>query len=72
VLLGQCVDALPQRLRLLLAEVGAPSIEALVALDLLGPVAREVVEEEADESIPAPKGRESRTPTAFLLQTCLF
>jgi hypothetical protein len=45
VLLRQRVDLFAQRVRLLLAEVRAAPVEALVALELLGPVQREVLEE---------------------------
>src|SRR6266550_1781286 len=45
IFLCQRADVFPQRLRLLLAEVGAPLVEALVAFELLGPVPSEVLEE---------------------------
>ena len=45
VLLCEPADLLAQRLRLLRAEVGAAPVEPLVALELLGPVQREVLEE---------------------------
>src|SRR4051794_26916182 len=44
VLLRELGNQLPQRLRLLLAEVRAAAVEAFVAVELLRPILREVVE----------------------------
>ena len=45
VLPGKRTDGFPERLRLLLAEVRAPPVKPFVAVELLGPVARQVLEE---------------------------